>query len=431
MGNETTQETTETETVEITESDKTSESSSEVENSSHKKSTELKEGDLLTLVRVRFPGNAKSFPFLIGKRILPYGQKVVAMSDRGMDLGYINSFPYEVKFNEKMLPLRKISKIAELADIEEQEKVYKEQTHAEKKCIELVRKYKLDMNITHVEYTQFGKKVIFYFNAPARVDFRELVKELVGELKMRIELRQISVRDRTAAIGAIGVCGLQTCCSSFLKNYGQVNIKLPKNQNLALIPSKINGICGQIKCCMKYEDQVYSEKRKMLPKEGKFYKLKNNDIGKVYKLHLLAEEFEMLTEGGKRRRYKRDTFEGHESLMPSSYEFPKKFDHITNETSTTISCKAEEKKVSHEEEELSFRHIKKEPHQPRPKTQNDVQEAPESKEQKDKSEDRSEGNRGSSNNKKRNRYRRQRKKTGNNSNSDNNKNQQNNNQKKE
>ena len=177
-----------------------------------------------------------------------------------MTVGYINSFPYQTSFEKKMLPLRQISKLATEEDLQQQLENFHKEKRAENSCNDFVKKHKLDMVVTHVEYLQFGKKAVFYFVAPQRVDFRNLVKDLVGQLKVRVELRQISVRDRAAALGAVGACGLQTCCSSFLKNYGNVSIKMAKNQNLALIPSKINGVCGQLKCCIKYEDEVYSEK---------------------------------------------------------------------------------------------------------------------------------------------------------------------------
>ena len=310
--------------------------------------TRFNDGEIIKLVRVRFPGNAKSFPFLIGKRNFMYGQKVMAMSDRGMTVGYINSLPYEVPFEKNMLPLKSISKVATDEDVEEQRSYYLKEKEAEKLCINLIESHKLNMNLTHVEFIQFGKKAVFYFNAPARVDFRNLVKDLVADLKMRIELRQISVRDRAAAIGAVGVCGLQTCCSSFLKNYGNVSIKMAKNQNLALIPSKINGICGQIKCCIKYEDDVYLQKRSLLPKEGTFQKAKNGDIGRVQKLHLLVEQFDMITDKGQIRRYALNQYQKEDGRPPKSWEFPKELRHIVNETSTVIGLTDEEQKKAEE-----------------------------------------------------------------------------------
>lgn len=307
--------------------------------------TRWKEGDDITFVRVRFPGNSRSFPFLQGKRTFAYGQKVVAMSDRGMDVGYINSFPYTVKFKKDMLPVRSISKAADSEDIEAMQGNINEQKRAERKAGAIIGKLGLDMQITHVEIIQFGKKMVFYFTAPARVDFRELVKQLVGELKMRIELRQISVRDRAAALGSIGSCGLATCCSTFLKNYGNVTIKMAKNQNLALIPSKINGVCGQIKCCIKYEDNVYSDKRKTLPKEGSYLKAANGDIGKVTKLHILIEQFDMITEKGQIRRYARNQYSP-SKILGKDYDFPEHFKHVVNETSQVIGLSDVEAEMS-------------------------------------------------------------------------------------
>lgn len=322
----------------------------------------FKEGDIIRLIRVRFPGNAKSHPFLVGKRTFLYGQKVLAMSDRGMTVGYINSLPYEAPFSKDLMPLRSIAKLASEEDIEEQKSYAKKERDAEKICLRLIEKYNLEMNLTHVEFIQFGKKAVFYFTAPARVDFRDLVKELVSDLKMRIELRQISVRDRAAALGAVGACGLQTCCSSFLTNYGNVSIKMAKNQNLALIPSKINGVCGQIKCCIRYEDDVYSEKREHLPREGSFIRAGNGDKGKVLKLHILIEQFDMLTDGGQIRRYARGQYDENNCDPGLDWLFPTSFQHIVNETSNVIGITDEEalrleryrNEVDEDEEEDSY-----------------------------------------------------------------------------
>ncbi|MCT4640668.1 MAG: hypothetical protein N4A33_00120 [Bacteriovoracaceae bacterium] len=292
----------------------------------------FKDGDKLRLVRVRFPGHAKSYPFLIGKRSLMYGQKVMAMSDRGLALGYINSFAYEAAFNKNMLPLRYINKVATDEDIAKELDVYKKQKHAETLCQSLIEKHNLDMNMTHVEFTGFGKKVVFYFVAPARVDFRELVKDLVSELKLRIELRQISLRDRAASMGALGPCGRELCCSSFLSKYGNVSIKMAKNQNLSINYSKLNGACGQLKCCLQYEDEVYAQKRKFLPNEGSFIETKNGDKGKVFRLNILAEQFDLLTEKGRIKRFVAEQF----NKYLDNFSMPRKFDHIADETGTII-----------------------------------------------------------------------------------------------
>lgn len=334
------------------------------------------DGEKLTFVRVRFPGNSRSFPFLVGDKKYAYGQKVIAMSDRGMSVGYINSFPYEISFHKNMLPIRSISKIATQEDMDEHKSFVMKERQAEKACIRLIEELKLDMNITHVEFTQFGKKAVFYFNAPSRVDFRELVKRLVSELKIRIELRQISVRDRTAALGAIGVCGLQTCCSSFLRNYGNVSIKMAKNQNLALIPSKINGVCGQLKCCLRYEDDVYSEKRRKLPKEGSMVETANGDRGKVLRLQILIEQFDMLTDKGQKRRYTSDQYDPSHK-PPKDWKFPTEFRHIVDETYQVIGLAEEDRpqkpqELSEQERlELSQQNLQKIEDMPEKKTQDE------------------------------------------------------------
>ena len=288
----------------------------------------FKEGQILRFVRVRFPGNARSFPFLIGKRRIEYGQKVVAMSDRGMAVGYVNSFPYEVPFNKSMLPVRSIAKVATEEDIVKDKEAYRQQKDAENICNDLIQDFKLDMQLTHVEFTSFGKKAVFYFIAPARVDFRELVRDLVGKLKTRIELRQISVRDRSASIGGIGPCGRELCCSSFLTKYGNVGIKMAKNQDLTLNFSKLNGVCGQLKCCLQYEDDVYREKRSRLPKEGDFISTHTGETGRVDRLHLLTEQFVMMTNRGVRKRYVVDLYK--ETIDREAANFPKEFDSISD-----------------------------------------------------------------------------------------------------
>lgn len=300
-------------------------------------------GEILSFIRVRFPGHAKSYPFLIGKRKLMYGQKVVAMSDRGMAVGYINSFVYNLPFDPSMLPLRSINKIATEEDILQEKENYKRQKEVETICQNLIEKHQLDMNLTHVEFTQFGKKAVFYFVAPARVDFRGLVKDLVNDLKLRIELRQISVRDRSASVGSVGPCGRELCCSSFLSQYGNVSVKMAKNQNLTLNYSKLNGVCGQLKCCLQYEDEVYSQKRRKLPKEGELIVTHNGDMGEVRRLHLLIEQFDLLTSEGKFRRYSVNQFK---NPAPQGAKMPSHFDNISDETSVVIGLNEYQAKKS-------------------------------------------------------------------------------------
>jgi cell fate regulator YaaT (PSP1 superfamily) len=298
-----------------------------------KQESKYEVGQKLNFVRVRFPGHANSYPFLVGNRTIAYGQKVVAMSERGVAVGYINSFEFKLPFHKNLLPIKSITKIATDEDFEKEKESYKEQRQTEAVCIRAIEKHNLDMNLTHVEFTQFGKKVVFYFTSPARVDFRDLVKDLVRDLKLRIELRQISVRDRSAAIGGIGPCGRLLCCSSFLNKYGNVNIKMAKNQNLTLSFDKLNGVCGQLKCCLQYENEVYSQKRSSLPREYSFIETQTNEKGKVLRLHLLSEQFDMLTDKGTIRRYSKDQFK---HQLKNDYKFPERFKHISDETSKVI-----------------------------------------------------------------------------------------------
>lgn len=332
------------------ETDADREATQEAEN---REDSRFKEGQILRFVRVRFPGNSRSFPFLVGKRRIEYGQKVVAMSDRGMAVGYVNSFPYDVPFNKGMLPVRSISKVAMEEDIVKDRDAYYQQKNAENICNDLIEDYRLDMHLTHVEFTSFGKKAVFYFIAPSRVDFRDLVKDLVGRLKTRIELRQISVRDRSASVGGLGPCGRELCCSSFLTKYGNVGIKMAKNQDLTLNFSKLNGVCGQLKCCLQYEDEVYREKRSRLPREGDIISTHTGEIGRVDRLHLLSEQFVMMTNKGIRKRYVGELYK--DILNKEEANFPREFESVSDETFKVVGLdEAETKKIKLFEEDVKI-----------------------------------------------------------------------------
>lgn len=291
------------------------------------------EGQLLRFIRVRFPGNNKSFTFYIGDREYPFGQKVLAMSDRGLAVGFINSQVYEMKFNKSLLPIRSIIRVATADDALVEQENFRSERKLREIADRLIEKNGLDMTLTQVEVVGLGKKAIFYFTAPTRVDFRGLVHEMVSEMKMRIELRQISVRDRAASVGGLGPCGRELCCSSFLARYGNVGIKLAKNQDLSLNSSKINGVCGQLKCCLTYEDEVYQEKRKKLPRENAIVKTKDGHAGKVVRLHILSEQFETISPEGVIRRYVAEMWDG----AAEGVEIPKYFENgVTDNTKTVV-----------------------------------------------------------------------------------------------
>ena len=325
--------------------DETLAKNNEAQESSGEERTRYNPGQVLRFIRVRFPGNALSFPFLLGKRKFAYGQKVVALSDRGMAVGYINSFPYELPYSAELEPIRTISKIATTEDIEKEASAYKKQKEAEVYCNQRIIDYNLDMILTHVEFTQWGKKAVLYFNAPQRVDFRDLVKDLVYHLKMRVELRQISVRDRTAAIGGLGPCGRELCCSSFLGRYGNISIKMAKNQNMTMNPSKLNGVCGQLKCCVKYEDEVYSHKRNQLPFDGEIVLLKNGDKARVQRLHILIEQFDAMTDTGLIKRYSINQYDP-KLKLPADYKFPDQFENVSLETDDVIGLEQYEEDLA-------------------------------------------------------------------------------------
>ena len=174
----------------------------------------------------------------------------------------------EVHPSEIVTPLKKIIRIADEKDCKKHRDNVKKKERALRLCQEKINKHKLEMKLIDVEYTFDNSKIIFYFTADGRVDFRELVKDLAGVFKMRIELRQIGVRDEAKMMGGIGTCGRSLCCHSWLSEFEPVSIKMAKVQNLSLNPTKISGICGRLMCCLKYENDVYMEMRKGLPDNG-------------------------------------------------------------------------------------------------------------------------------------------------------------------
>ncbi len=296
---------------------------------------QYRDGQELSFVKVRFPGQSNASPFVLkGKKHAPE-QRVVALSERGLAVGYVSSFPYKVAYRPEMGPLKTISKIATDADLSLEKETIEQERKAKVICEDLIFQHKLEMSLTHIEFTQYGKKAVFYFTAPDRVDFRNLVRDLVGQLKMRIELRQISLRDRASCVGGIGTCGLQLCCRTFLQDYGRVSIKMAKNQNFALASNRLHGVCGQVKCCIAYEDSVYHDKRSKLPTQNSIIKTRSGDLGKVIRLHLLIEQFELMTDQGVLKRYVSAEFDPAQ-VFPKDHPFPKYFDHVSDETSKIV-----------------------------------------------------------------------------------------------
>lgn len=220
------------------------------------------------IIGVRFKKPGKIYFFDPGTFHINVRTKVIVETALGEELG-------EVVVKKKLMPdtklntpLKKIIRIANYKDIKHYEENKKKEKEAFKICEEKIKKLKLNMHLTEVQYSFDNSKLLFCFTADGRIDFRELVKELAAIFKTRIELRQIGVRDEVKRIGGNGVCGRELCCCSFLNNFETVSIKMAKEQNMSLNPSKISGNCGRLMCCLKYEQNVYEDKLKHLPKIG-------------------------------------------------------------------------------------------------------------------------------------------------------------------
>lgn len=220
------------------------------------------------IVGVRFKKSGKIYFFNPGNLHINLKNKVIVETALGEELGEVVAKKKLLTDNELNSPLKKVIRIANHKDIKHDEENKKKEKEAFKICEEKIRKLKLDMHLTEVQYTFDNSKLLFCFTADGRIDFRELVKELASIFKTRIELRQIGVRDEVKRIGGNGICGRELCCCSFLNNFETVSIKMAKEQNMSLNPSKISGNCGRLMCCLKYEQEVYEDKLKHLPKIG-------------------------------------------------------------------------------------------------------------------------------------------------------------------
>ena len=220
------------------------------------------------ILGVRFKKPGKVYFFDPGNLHIALKTKVIVETVLGEELGEVVVKKKLLPDTELNTPLKKIIRIANYKDIKHHDENKKKEKEAFKICEEKIKKLKLDMHLTEVQYSFDNSKLLFCFTADGRIDFRELVKELAAIFKTRIELRQIGVRDEVRRIGGNGVCGRELCCCSFLNNFETVSIKMAKEQNMSLNPSKISGNCGRLMCCLKYEQNVYEDKLKHLPKIG-------------------------------------------------------------------------------------------------------------------------------------------------------------------
>jgi cell fate regulator YaaT (PSP1 superfamily) len=222
----------------------------------------------MLVIGVRFKKAGKIYYFEPGKEKYERGQAVIVETARGVEYGIVEMPEKEIDKKEVVSPLRKVIRLA----TEEDKRVNDDNRIREKEafdiCLNKIAKHKLDMKLVDVELTFDGNKIIFYFTSSGRVDFRELVKDLASVFRVRIELRQIGIRDEAKMMNGIGICGRTLCCATFLSDFHPVSIKMAKDQGLSLNPTKISGICGRLMCCLKYEQDAYEDLIKNLPKEG-------------------------------------------------------------------------------------------------------------------------------------------------------------------
>lgn len=238
------------------------------------------------VVGVRFKKAGKIYYFDPLEYTLYEGDYVIVETARGIEYGKVTGKVREVGENDVVLPLKKIIRPAQTEDLEKVEENRLEAERAFSTGVEKIIEHSLEMKLVDVEYTFDRNKIVFYFTAEGRVDFRNLVKDLASIFRTRIELRQIGVRDEAKMLGGIGPCGRMLCCSTFLGDFEPVSIKMAKDQNLSLNPSKISGLCGRLMCCLKYENDDYEEAKALMPDVGTRVQTPEGP-GKVVGLNLL------------------------------------------------------------------------------------------------------------------------------------------------
>lgn len=241
------------------------------------------------VIGVRFRPAGKIYYFAPGKFHIRQGDKVIVETVRGIEFGTVVTGPKEVKDEEVMQPLKSVIRIATEEDKRAEEKNREKEKEAFEICLEKIRKHNLDMKLINAEYTFDNNKVLFYFTADGRIDFRELVKDLAAVFRTRIELRQIGVRDETKIRGGIGICGRPLCCHTYLSEFAPVSIKMAKEQNLSLNPTKISGVCGRLMCCLTNEEETYEELNSRLPAIGDTVTTNEGLKGEVQSVSVLRQ----------------------------------------------------------------------------------------------------------------------------------------------
>ena len=253
---------------------------------------------MIKVIGVRFRTAGKVYFFDPGKFEIKQGDHVIVETARGIEYGTVIGAPREVEDDKVVQPLKSVLRIANQKDDEQEAANRQKEKDAFKICLEKIRKHGLQMKLIDAEYTFDNNKVLFYFTADGRIDFRELVKDLASVFKTRIELRQIGVRDETKILGGIGICGRPLCCHTHLSEFAPVSIKMAKEQNLSLNPTKISGVCGRLMCCLKNEEETYEELNRKLPNVGDFVTTDDGLKGEVHSVNVLRQLVKVVVDVG-------------------------------------------------------------------------------------------------------------------------------------
>lgn len=248
------------------------------------------------VIGVRFRTAGKVYYFDPINLDIRKGSHVIVETARGIEYGTVVGDIKEVEDDKVVAPLKPVLRIATAKDDEQEKKNKEKEKDAFKICLEKIKKHELEMKLIDAEYTFDNNKVLFYFTADGRVDFRELVKDLASVFKTRIELRQIGVRDETKIRGGIGICGRPLCCHTHQSDFIPVSIKMAKEQNLSLNPTKISGVCGRLMCCLKHEEDTYEEINKRLPNVGDYVTTPDGLKGEVHSVNVLRELVKVIVE---------------------------------------------------------------------------------------------------------------------------------------
>ncbi len=241
------------------------------------------------VIGVRFRNAGKIYYFSPGEMEIKSGEYVIVETARGVEYGYVVLGNREVSDNNVMQPLKSVIRMANRDDESREEVNRRKEKEAFKICQEKIRTHNLEMKLIDVEYTFDNNKILFYFTADGRIDFRELVKDLAAVFKTRIELRQVGVRDETKIMGGVGICGRTLCCHSYLSEFIPVSIKMAKEQNLSLNPTKISGVCGRLMCCLKNEEETYQYLNSKLPGIGDYVTTDDGLKGEVQSVNVLRQ----------------------------------------------------------------------------------------------------------------------------------------------